>query len=82
MPIGKFVLNKKGVNELLHSPGIKADLKARAERVAAEAGPGMEVAVDDGKNRSRAAVITVTPEAMEGEATDRRLTRAIDAARG
>jgi hypothetical protein len=79
--LGKFVLNKEGVRELLRSPEIAAHLKDRAEKIAAAAGPGHEVRVDDGPNRARASVLTVTPEAMRAEATNRTLTRAIEAGR-
>ena len=81
MPV-TIKLNSAGVRQLLHEPGVKADLNARALRVAARAGDGMEVQDADDENRARAVVITATAEAMRGEATDRRLTQAIDAARG
>lgn len=81
MPV-RIVLNSKGINELLHSPGVQADLKARAQRVADTAGDGMEVTEAGDRNRARYVVITTTPEAMTNEAIDRSLTRAIDAARG
>lgn len=77
----KFILNRAGINELLHSPGVDADLAARAERVKEAAGVGMEVTEAGDGNRSRYVIVTATPEAMRGEALDRRLTRAIDAAR-
>lgn len=71
------------MRDLLRSDGVRADLIARARRVAAAAGPGMEVDTDDeGRNRARVTVWTATIEAMVAEARDRSLTRAIDAARG
>lgn len=55
----------------------------KGRRLAAAAGPGMEVDTDDeGRNRARVTVWTATIEARVAEATDRSLTRAIDAARG
>lgn len=77
-----FKLNRAGVRELLRSPEVKADLEARARRVAARAGDGMRVESATGRNRARAAVITDTIEARRAEAKHRALTSAIDAARG
>lgn len=73
----------------LHSPGVKAllqdpkvtDLEGRAARIAAAAGEGMEADLTIGPQRARASVRTATPEAMVAEATNRDLTRAIDAGR-
>lgn len=81
MPI-RLVLNSKGVNDLLHSPGVQADLKRRAEAVAEAAGEGNEVTEAGDKNRARYVVVTATAEAMLAEANERTLTQAIDAARG
>lgn len=78
----RFELNHDGVRELLQSPGVLADLAARAGRVAAAAGPGMEVSTFIGRNRARVSVITATTEARLAEAHHRTLTSAIDAARG
>lgn len=75
-------LNRAGIRELLRSPGVQADLAARARRIAAAAGPGHVVDVEVGPNRARAAVITDSVDAMVAEATRRSLTRAIDAGRG
>lgn len=75
-------LNRGNVRKLLRSEEVQANLKARADRIAAAAGPGMEAGVTVGPNRARTSVITATPEAMLAEATDRKLTRAIDAGRG
>lgn len=66
---------------LLRSPEVRADLEARARRIAAAAGPGMEVDVEVGAKRARASVRTATYEAMRAEATDRALSRALDAGR-
>lgn len=79
--LGKFVLNEEGIRELLRSTEMADHLKDRAEKIAAAAGPGHEVRTDDGPNRARASVVTATPEAMRSEATNRTLTRAIDAGR-
>lgn len=82
MAKSRIVLNRKGVKALLRSPEVLADLKQRAERIAAAAGSGMEVSAMVGQNRARASVITATRSARRAEATSRALTRAIDAGRG
>lgn len=59
-------LNRKGFVALRNSDGVKADLKARAERVAANLGEGHEVNVTEsrkGRGRARARVITSTTKA-------------------
>ena len=83
----KIKLNSAGVRQLLHEPGVVADLKARADRVALAAGAGLDnpegmavIEAGDDK-RARFIVLTQTAEAMSAEASDRRLTRAIDMAR-
>ena len=78
----RIELNSAGVRELLRSPEVRADLDSRARAIAAAAGEGMESDSQVGKGRARATVWTDTVEAMEAEATERALTRAIDAGRG
>lgn len=77
----KIELNSDGVRALLRSPGVQADLDARARRISAAAGPGMLPTVEAGKTRARASVITASDEARRAEATGRALTRAVDAGR-
>lgn len=81
--MGAFELkiSHAGIRALLRSPGVLADLERRAQAIAAQAGPGMEVSSELGPNRARASVITATTEARVAEATDRALTAAIDAGR-
>jgi tRNA A37 threonylcarbamoyltransferase TsaD len=74
-------LNTAAVGRLLKSEAVKRDLQARADRIAAAAGPGMDSTVVEGTNRARAFVTTGTFKARFAEATTRRLTRAIDAGR-
>lgn len=77
----RIVLNRKGVRDLLRSNEVRRDLERRAQRIATTAGPGYEVDVTVGRNRVRASVRTDTFDAMHSEATDRTLTRALDAGR-
>jgi hypothetical protein len=78
----RIQLTRNGPRQLRQSAAVQADLKRRADRIAARAGPGMETSSQVGRNRARASVITATAEAMRNEATSRSLTRAIDAGRG
>lgn len=78
----KLKFNRRGFEQLLKSPGVLADLERRAARVASAAGPGHGVRSEIGPNRARAAVVTETFDAMAAEARERRLTAALDAARG
>lgn len=78
----RVVLNSQAVRALLRSPEMQQDLERRARRIASAAGEGHRVEAGAGRNRARAVVITETREAMRAEATDRNLTRAVDAGRG
>lgn len=75
-------INSDGIQELLKSGPVRALLKAKADRIAAAAGPGMLASSFVGRTRARASVITDTHKARRAEATNRSLTRAIDAGRG
>lgn len=77
----KIELNSAAVRSILTSGEVQADLAARAQRIAAAAGPGMEASSSVGANRARASVIAATFEARHAEATRRALTSAIDAGR-
>ncbi|HEX7352490.1 hypothetical protein [Brachybacterium sp.] len=78
----KWQLNKKGVAQLLRSPGVRADLQKRADRIATAAGPGVDARVWDGFDRTRARVATTTEEADRNQAQYGTLSRAIDAGKG
>ena len=75
----EIVMNRAGVAALLKSPGIAADVRARANRIAAAAGPGIEARSGIGRTRARASVVTVTYEGMLAELQNRRLSSAIGA---
>lgn len=74
-------LTRSGPRQVRQSAGVLADVAARAQRIAAAAGPGMEANSQQGQTRARASVITATTEARLAEANNRALTRAIDAGR-
>jgi len=71
------------ITEILKSPEVQADLRARAERIAAAAGDSEDYEVDSrvGATRARASVRTASYAAMKDEAKNRTLTRALDAGR-
>jgi hypothetical protein len=74
-------INRRAVAHLLKSPEVLADVRKRANRIAAAAGPGHEVDARIGRTRARASVVTATTEARRGEANRRTLTRALGAGR-
>lgn len=74
-------LTRNGPRALRRSGGVAADLVRRASNVAAAAGAGFETSSRDGTNRARASVVTANADAMRAQATNRTLTRAIDAGR-
>lgn len=77
----RIEMNRAGIIAALQAPGVRADLMRRGLAVSSAAGPGHMVTARTGRTRVRVSVITATPSAMRREATDRALTRALDAAR-
>lgn len=78
----RVVLNPSAVRALLRSPEVLHDLEERAHHIAEQAGPGMDVHVEIGEHRARAAVVTATVDAIENNAHNHTLIRALDAGRG
>lgn len=78
----RIKINSAGARTILRSSEVEADLLARAQRIAAHAGPGHVAESTRGRNRALAIAVTDTFEAMHHEATDRTLTAAIGAGRG
>jgi len=77
----KVKLNRRGVAELLRSTAVGQDLSERGRRIAAAAGDGFTVTRQVTKSRQRVSIITDTTESRIAEATDRVLTRSLDAGR-
>lgn len=77
----RIKINRAGVGELLKSPEMQADLRRRADRIAAAAGPGHEADSHVGRTRARSTVRTTTVEAMIQQAAHQTLSRAIEAGR-
>jgi hypothetical protein len=83
MPVIRVQMNSEGARTILRSEAVRKELERRAQRIAEAAGgdPDFEVESQIGDNRARASVRTATQEGREAEATDRALTRALDAGR-
>lgn len=77
----RVVIDRRAIRQLLRSQEVLDDLTRRGRAVAAAAGPGHELQPYVGRNRARVTVRTATDDARRAEATDRRLTAAINAAR-
>ncbi len=78
----KIVMINAGFNAVRRSEGVRADLLARAEKIRDAAGEGFAVIQTDNPSRSGALVVANTNAARRAEATDKVLTKAIDAGRG
>lgn len=78
----RIEINSASIQALLKSSEVQELLEAKAQRIAAAAGEGMEASSRIGATRARASVITATTAARKAEAVDRALTAAIDAGRG
>jgi hypothetical protein len=79
----RIEVNQAGIRELLKSEEVRADLSARAHRIAAAAGgePDYEVDVRQGATRARASVRTATFDAILDEGRNRTLSASLDAGR-
>lgn len=86
-------LNRKAMREIRNSPEVQAELLRRAERVrdaalsSFNADPsdrheGYAADVQTGTNRARAGVVTTTAHAMNHNAKNNTLLRALEAGRG
>lgn len=77
----RLKLNQKGIIAMLSSSEVSGELTRRGERMANAAGDGVEVTTARNRDRATVFVRTETFEAKRDEATNRTLTRAIDAGR-
>lgn len=79
----KIVMINEGFNAVRKSEGVRADLMARAERIRDATGvEGFAVIPTDNASRAGVLVVANTRAARLAEATDKVLTKAIDAGRG
>lgn len=77
----KIVHNRKAYAALLRSTEMLNEVRARAERIAAAAGPGFEASSMIGRNRARASVRTADVQAIRRNSRDNTLIRSLDAGR-
>lgn len=78
----RLTFRRAAFRELRTLPAVRADIAARARRVAQAAGPGVEVLpIQEPRNRARAVVAPVTPEAAARVAQGNDLIRALEAGR-
>lgn len=80
-PLIKVKFRPGAVEALEKSPEMQQVLLEHGQRMADAAGDGFEAEVNVGSTRARCTVFTATVDAMLSEATDRTLTRSIDAGR-
>ena len=79
----RIEIDDAAAEALLKSPEVRADLLRRAQRIAAAAGAGSyDVTLSTTPTRARVSVGTADYAARKAEATNRALTRALDAGRG
>ena len=79
--MARIVWNRRGFEALRRHPAVAADLRRRADRIAAQAGDGFVAQSGQGRTRARAAVIAVSYQARRRSSTDNVLVRALDAGR-
>lgn len=79
--VRRLKMKKAGSRQLLTGSAVEDDIRARAEAIAHAAGEGFIAEVTVGRERVMAAIRPTTYEALEAEATNRALTRALDAGR-
>ena len=81
MATTKVKLNLRGINQLMSSAPVQAEVSARAKRMAAAAGGNFEAVDAPHRWTARAYVRPANPQGMREEARDKRLTGAVNAAR-
>lgn len=77
----KVKLNMRGLNQLMSSEPVAADLERRGRRVASAAGAGFELVMLPHKFTARAYVRTKDASGRRREARDKILARSLNAAR-
>lgn len=82
MPNMRIEIDDAGVRELLKSRAVQDDLARRGQRIANAAGDGFAVERGTrGKTRTRVFVQAETAKARRAEATNRALSKSLDAGR-
>lgn len=73
----RFVLNRKGVGELLKGTGMQEMLKSRADTIASRAGSGYETDVYVGTRRANASIWPETEEARQDNLENNTLLKSV-----
>lgn len=79
--VQKVILHDKGHIAAMKSTGMKSAVRKSVDQIRRAAGPGHVAEVEEGDTRWRGTVTAVTTRARRREATDKRLTKALDAGR-
>ena len=79
MSKAKIKWRLKGFEEIRRLPKTKAELKKRADSIAAQAGEGYEALEGEGKTRSRASVVTTSMRAINHNRKHNTLLKSLDA---
>ena len=81
--VTRIEMNTAGAAALLKSAGVLADLQRRGDAIAEAAGGAPDFVANGSvrRNRAHVSVVTATFEGRRAEATDRKLSRALDAGR-
>lgn len=78
----RVVFNRAAFRRIRTSPRVVADMARRAEKGAQSAGSGYVAATTSApRNRARAAILAVSPEAKADNARNNTLIRALDSAK-
>jgi hypothetical protein len=77
----RIEINRKAVRDILQSAPVQAESRQRAKRIEEAAGDDFETVTFAGKDRTQTLVRTKNYEGRRQEATNRTLTRALDAGR-
>ena len=77
MAKGKLELNRSGVNELLHSEGLKAAIEEEAGKIAGRAGKGFSFRTHATEQRNITNVYPETKEAINDTLKNNALLKAV-----
>lgn len=78
----RVVFNRAAFRAIRTSPRVVSDMARRAQRAAQSAGEGYVAATTSApRNRARAAILAVSPEAKADNARNNTLIRSLDAAK-
>lgn len=82
MAANRFVPNRRAARQVLRSPEVQADIKARVDRIAEAAGEGFFSHTAVQRTRTRGSVVAAWNQARAAQERSNALTAAVDAGRG